>query len=128
MRKRIGYFEGSDAALLTAFVCDGHDTLPVSNGFDNHGSPVRLINDENRYDLLIAYVHKIYAHEGHDAKQPSYQDVFHICRTYGIPLLLEVPHGLHDKASKLLGGVPDIVRFVDPDDMYEVATSILRNS
>ena len=53
MRKSVGYFEGTDSKLLTALVCDGYDTLPVSNGFDNHGMHVRLINDQNRFDLLV---------------------------------------------------------------------------
>ena len=37
MRKIVGYFEGTDSTLLTALVCDGYDTVPISNGFDNHG-------------------------------------------------------------------------------------------
>ena len=113
MRKSVGYFEGTDSTLLTALVCEGYDTLPVSNGYDSHGSHVRLINDQNRYDLLVGYLHKIYAPEEHDPTQPSYQDVFHICRTYGIPLLLEVQ--------------PDIVEFVDPSEMLDTALKILES-
>ena len=113
--------------MLTALVCDGHDTLPVSNGFDNHGSPVRLINDENRYDVLISYLHKIYAPEDHEPTQPTYQDIFHLCRTYSIPLLLEVPEALQERAAELLEDMPDIVQFVDPSDMLEVARQILRD-
>ena len=125
-RKSIGYFEGTDSTLLTSLVCDGYDTLPISNGFDNHGMHVRLINDQNRPDLLIGYVHKIFAPERRLPTDPSFQDLFHICRTYQIPLLLEVPTHLHDKAIKLLEGPPDIVRFVDPEDTLRVAFEILR--
>ena len=125
MRKRIGYFDGTDSELLTTLVCDGYDTLPVSNGYDNHGGHVRLINDENRFDLLVGYLHKIYAPQERDATQASYQDVFHICRTYGIPLLLEVPQRLHTEARSLLDDVPEIVQFVDPADMLAVARDIL---
>lgn len=125
MRKSVGYFEGTDSKLLTALVCDGYDTLPVANGFDNHGMHIRLINDQNRLDLLIGYVHKIFAPEGRAPGEPSYQDVFHICRTYSIPLLLEVPTELQDKARALLEQPPDIVRFVDPADMLSAALVIL---
>jgi hypothetical protein len=127
MRKSIGYFEGTDSTLLTALVCEGHDTLPVSNGFDSHGMHVRLINEQNRVDLLVGYVHKIFAPEPLLPHQPSYQDVFHICRIYGIPLLLEVPEALQEKAASLLEGVPDIVQFVDPADMERVAKEILND-
>jgi hypothetical protein len=125
MRKSVGYFEGTDSTLLTALVCEGYDTLPVSNGRDNHGTHVRLINDQNRYDLLIAYVHKIFAPEDALPADATYQDVFHICHTYSIPLLLEVPGALQDKARALLGDPPDIVKLVDPNDMERVALELL---
>jgi hypothetical protein len=126
MRKSVGYFEGTDSALLTALVCEGYDTIPVSNGRDNHGQHIRLINDQNRYDLLIGYVHKIFAPEQPQPGDATYQDVFHLCRTYSIPLLLEVPEPLQVKARALLGDPPEIVRFVDPADMLTVALSLLR--
>jgi len=125
MRKTIGYFEGTDSTLLTALVCEGHDTVPISNGFDSHGMHVRLINDQNRVDLLVGYVHKIFAPEPLLPSQPSYQDVFHICRIYGIPFLLEVPTALQEKAAALLQDVPDIVQFVDPSEMERMAKEIL---
>lgn len=125
MRKSVGYFDGTDSTLLTALVCAGYDTIPVSNGRDNHGQHVRLINDQNRYDVLIAYVHKIFAPEEPQPGDATYQDVFHLCRTYSIPLLLEVPEALQVKARELLGNPPDIVHFVDPADMLTVANELL---
>ncbi|MDJ0961342.1 MAG: hypothetical protein QNJ88_11825 [Acidimicrobiia bacterium] len=126
MRKTVGYFEGTDSTLLTALVIEGYDTIPVSNGRDNHGQHVRLINDQNRYDILIAYVHKIFAPEEPQPGDATYQDVFHLCRTYSIPLLLEVPEPLQVAARELLGDPPDIVRFVDPSDMLMVANKLLK--
>jgi hypothetical protein len=126
-RKSVGYFEGTDSTLLTALLLDGYDTIPVSNGLDNHGQHVRLINDKNRVDLLVAYVHKIVAPDG-EARGSSvvtFQDVFHICRLYDIPLLLEVPEALQPKAIELLENPPDIVKLVDPADTISVARAIL---
>lgn len=125
MRKSVGYFEGTDSTLLTALVCEGYDTVPVSNGRDSHGAHVRLVNDKNRYDLLIAYVHKIFAPEETLPGDASYEDVFHICQTYSIPLLLEVPRDLQDKARNILKDPPEVVQFVDPSEMLNVARSIL---
>lgn len=126
-RKRIGYFEGTDAGLLTALICDGYDTIPVSNGRDKHGNHVRLINDKNRVDLLIAYVHKIVAPDGaaREKSDITPQDLFHLCRIYEIPLILETPAALQSKAFELLEAPPDIVRFVDPADALEEARKIL---
>jgi hypothetical protein len=128
MRKIIGYFEGTDAALLTDLVCEGHDTLPISNGFDNHGMHVRIINNENRVDILVGYVHKIYSPEGSTPSGAvTYQDVFHVCRTFDIPLVLEVDEALQEKARALFTDAPPCVRFVDPSETLAVAREILSN-
>jgi hypothetical protein len=125
MRKRIGYFDGTDSALLTALVCAGHDTIPIANGLDNHGQHARLINDHNRYDLLISPLYKIYAPEDHDADTVTYEDVFRTCRTYWIPLIINVPRELDRRARELLGEIPDVVRLVDSEDMFATAEEIL---
>jgi len=126
-RKKVGYFDGTDSMLLTALVCDGYDTIPVSNGRDNHGRHVRLINDKNRVDLLIGYVHKIIAPEGEAREKGDVnsEDLFHICRILEIPLLLEIPHALQPRAIELLENPPNIVRLVDPADTLDVARTLL---
>ncbi len=124
--KSIGYFEGTDAALLTRLVCEGYDTMPVSNGYDSHGRHVRLINEEKRYDLLIGYLHKIFAPESLEMTDyTNHKDVFQICCTYHVPLMLVVPEELQKKARALLGEVPDIVHFVDSADVITAANKIL---
>lgn len=128
MRKIIGYFEGTDAALLTDLVIDGHDTLPVSNGFDNHGMHVRIINNENKVDVLIGYLHKIYSPEGlTPTGAVTYQDVFHVCRTFDIPLILEVDADLHDKARSLMVDAPPCVKYVDPSETLNTVRRILEH-
>jgi hypothetical protein len=128
MRKIIGYFEGTDAALLTDLVIDGYDTLPISNGFDNHGMHVRIINNENKVDILIGYLHKIYSPEGHTPPgSVTYQDVFHVCRTFEVPLILEVDADLHDKARAMMVDTPPCVKYVDPSDTLKTVREILEN-
>jgi hypothetical protein len=127
-KKSIGYFGGTDSSILTSLMCDGHDTCPVSNGYDNHGRCVRLINEVQRYDLLIGYMHKVFAPDSMNPKDPSYQDIFHVCHTHRVPLLLLVPAELHAKARDLFDEVPKIVQFVDPGDVITVANKILAAS
>lgn len=128
MRKIIGYFEGTDAALLTDLVIDGYDTLPISNGFDNHGMHVRIINNENRVDVLIGYLHKIYSPEGlTPAGAVTYQDVFHVCRTFDVPLVLEVDAELHDEARALMVDAPPCVKYADPSDTLKIVRKILEH-
>ena len=126
MTKVIGYFDGTDSALLTDLVCDGYDTLPISNGFDNAGMHVRIINKENRVDVLIGYVHKIYSPEGstpHGAV--TYQDVFHVCHTFDIPLVLMVARDLREKAEALFDDIQECLYFVDPAEALSEVTEIL---
>jgi len=127
MRKNVGYFEGTDPSLLTDLVCNSYDTVPISNGFDNHGMHVRIINNENHIDVLIGFVHKIYASDDdvQSGGVVTYQDVFHVCRTFDIPLVLAVHRELHDKARKLFKDIPDVVEFVDPEDMLSRVKGIL---
>jgi hypothetical protein len=121
-RKLVGYFEGTDSTLLTSLICAGYDTLPVSNGVDHHGKNVRRINQQEKYDILIGYIHKLYAPVDYDL---PYQDVFHICKTYGIPLLLEVPRELQARARELMPDAPDVVEFRDPDAILDRALELL---
>ena len=125
MRKRVGYFDGTDSNLLTALICAGHDTIPIATGLDNHGQHARLINDDNRYELLLAPLYKIYAPEDHDGDTVTCQDMFRICGTYSIPLLIAVPHDLQSRAVEIVGEMPDVVRLVDPEEMLPVAREIL---
>ena len=121
-RKSVGYFEGTDARLLTALVLSGYDTIPVSNGVDHHGTCVRRINQQSKYDILIGYPHKITAQPDDDLQC---SDVFHICRTYNIPLLLEVPVHLQEKTLQLLPAPPSVVELLDPADTLNRALELL---
>jgi len=121
-RKSVGYFEGTDSRLLTALVLAGYDTIPVSNGLDHHGICVGRINQQTRTDILIGYPHKITAQPDDDIQT---QDIFHVCRTYDIPLILVVPAHLHDQAWKLLPETPTVVELADPADTLSRALELL---
>ncbi len=121
-RKSVGYFEGTDSTLLTSLICAGYDTLPVSNGVDHHGKNVRRINQQEKHDILVGYLHKLYAPVEYDL---PYQEVFRICRTYGIPLLVEVPEDLKEKAHELMSDSPDVVEFLDPSEILDRALALL---
>ncbi len=121
-RKTVGYFEGTDSRLLTGLICFGCDTIPVSNGFDSHGRHIRSVHEDSRFDLLVAYLHKIFAPAG---AATTFQDIFHVCRVYEMPLLLEVPHEMQEEALKVLGELPDVVTLVDPSEALATAREIL---
>jgi hypothetical protein len=121
-RRSIGYFEGTDSKLLTHLIMAGFDTLPVSNGSDHHGQSIMLVNSQNRYDVLIGYLHKITAAANDDIQT---HHIFHICKTYGIPLLLEVPADLQASARRIISDAPPMVELLDPADTLNRALELL---
>ena len=123
-RKSVGYFDGVDPAVLTSLTCGGYDTIPISNGLDNYGRHIRLLNEETKVDLLIGYLHKIYAPIDNDTQA---EDIFHICQTYRIPFLVIVPNALHDCAREKFDKCPDMVQFIDPADVLDMALKILKS-
>ena len=124
-RKSVGYFDGTDSAVLTSLVCQGYDTIPISNGLDNHGMHVRLLNEESRVDALLGYLHKIIAP---DHAETQAEDMFHICQTYQIPFLIIVPGSLHECARAKFEVCPEVVEFVDPSDLLGAVRTILKES
>ena len=123
-RKSVGYFEGTDPAVLTSLICDGCDTIPISNGLDNHGKHIRLLNEDTKVDVLMGYLHKIHAPVDDETQA---EDIFHVCQTYQIDFLVIVPRELHDCARKAFEDCPGVVQFVDPSDVLETARKILRS-
>ncbi len=121
-RKSVGYFKGTDSTLLTNLVLRGYDTVPVSNGADTHGVSVTRLDNQTKHDLLIGYLHKITAQPGDDIQT---HDMFAVCRTYSIPLLLEVPTALHEKALELIPNAPSVVELSDPADTLSRALELL---
>lgn len=121
-RKSVGYFEGTDSRLLTHLIMSGYDTLPVSNGSDHHGQSIMLVTSTNHYDILIGYLHKITATADDDIQT---HHIFHICKTYGIPLLLEVPAHLHEAARRAIPEAPSMVELLDPADTLDRALELL---
>jgi len=121
-RKVIGYFEGTDPVWLTSLIARGHDTLPVSNGYDGHGKNVRLFSAKDKVHAIIGYLHKVVA-------PPEWgtgtEDILQSCFTYGIPVLLAVPEALHEEAKELLGPAAGKLRLVDPAGMLDALKQAL---
>ena len=121
--KTIGYFEGTDAILLTSLTAQGSDTIPVSNGYDGHGKNVRLFNARDKVDVVIGYLHKVVVPKGWEV---TTMDILHACVTYDIPVLLAVPCKLHSKAEKLLGKAAEHITLVEPSEMLEAVKEALK--
>ena len=54
--KTIGYMEGTNSELLTNLLVDGVDTLPLSNGWDNHGKFIAHISRTDHISAVVGYL------------------------------------------------------------------------
>jgi hypothetical protein len=112
----LGYFEGTDALILTRLTAKGIDTLPLSNGFDGHGKYVAHITKDDGISVVVGYLHKVLP----TSKQEiTPEGVLYACRTHGIPVLIIAPSSDHGAARELLGNTAEFVMLVDPSDLYD---------
>jgi len=118
----VGYMEGVEPLLLSRLAVEGVGTLPVSNGFDNHGKFINNLNERDAVDVIIGHLHKFLATQRHGF---LVQDLLSACRACGIPVLVIVPKGYQAAAFQTLDKVADVVRVTDPDDLYEQIAQIL---
>lgn len=108
----VAYFEGTDPLILTKLVLNGIDTLPVSNGYDNHGLYVNHITKGDDVAVVVGYLHKVIPTPKMEIKP---KDILYTCIAYKIPVLLICPKDEMAKAQEKLGDVGDIVKLVEPD-------------
>lgn len=112
----VAYLEGTDPLILTRLAAGGIGTIPVSNGFDDHGKYVNHITSSDGVSVVIGYLHKVMPTS---VVTLTPRDLLFACVTLNIPVLLIAETSDHQKARKLLGDVADQVRLVDPEELYE---------
>jgi hypothetical protein len=112
----VAYLEGTDPLVLTRLAVGGIGTIPVSNGFDDHGKYVNHITSADGVSVVIGYLHKILPTS---VMTLTPRDLLFACVTLNIPVLLMAEKPDHKKAKELLGDVADHVRLVDPGELYE---------
>ena len=112
----VAYLEGTDPLVLTRLAAQGIGTIPVSNGFDDHGKYVNHITSDDGVSVVIGYLHKVMPTS---VMTLTPRDILFACVTLNIPVLLIAEKSDHPEASKLLGDVAEHVRLVGPGKLYE---------
>ncbi len=108
----VGYMEGTDGRLLTNLVVEGIDTLPVSNGWDNHGKTLGHITPADKIDLVVGHLHKVFSR----TLDVSAKDVLYNCVIHKLPIMLLVPECNWSAARDCLDEVAGDVILIDPED------------
>jgi hypothetical protein len=112
----VAYLEGTDPVVLTRLAAQGIGTIPVSNGFDDHGKYVNHLTSQDGVSVVMGYLHKVMPTS---VVTMTPRDILFACVTQNIPVLLIAEKPDHAKARKLLGEAADYVRLVDPAEIYE---------
>lgn len=122
MSKVIGYLEGADALWLTQLQLMGHDTMPLSNGYDGHGMNIQQLNPQHKIAVIICYMHKLVPPRHLSI---TLKEVLHATTVYEIPVLVACPRQSFDKAQTRLGELPANIHLVDPAEMISQAEKLL---
>ncbi len=121
--KIVGYMEGTNSELLTNLLLEGFETLPLSNGWDNHGKYIAHVNRTDGLALVVGYLHKFIPLS---TEFMVGEDILSSVRIYKIPAIFIVPKGKQEKAKKLLRGKGLICRFTDPSDLTKAVLGVLK--
>ena len=111
----VAYLEGTDPLVLTRVAAQGIGTMPVSNGFDDHGKYVNHLTGQDGVSVVIGYLHKVLPTSGVTLTP---RDLLSACVTHSIPVLLIAEKRDREKALKLLGDLADHARLVNPEELY----------
>jgi hypothetical protein len=111
----VGYLDGVDPLMLTRLAVRGVGTLPVSNGFDNHGKFINAITERDAIDLVVGHLHKLLRTQRQGF---LVEDLLDSCYSCQIPILVIAPREDHDRARQLLGRANDRLILVGPDEAY----------
>ena len=136
--KTVGYFDGTDSALLTELVANGFGTIPLANDWDGHGKSASHL-EPGVVDLIVGYLHKIVppireserngehptTNSGGAFRGLSPFDLLYPAKTYGIPVLVIVPTEYHGAAKQVLGEAAEFVTIVKPEDLRNKVRELL---
>lgn len=121
--KVVGYMEGTNSELLTNLMLEGYETLPLANGWDNHGKYIAHVNRTDNLALVVGYLHKFMP----VSKEFKIgEDILSSLKAYRIPAVFIVPKAKHDKAKKLLKGRGLSFVITDPGAITASVMSLLR--
>ncbi len=122
MKPNIGYLAGTDPLILSRCAALGINTIPLSNGWDNHGKYIGLLSKTDNVALVIAYLHKLIAPPEMKTR-PG--DFLTACKIHQIPVLVICHERVMAKAKKKLSGVKAKLHWVTPDTLFDTVMEVL---
>jgi hypothetical protein len=116
MMATVGYLEGTDALVLTRLAARGVGTLPLSNGYDNHGKFITSVSARDDIDVIVGYLHKLTRTQKQGFRP---RDLLQSCLECGTTVMIVVPEADQALARQVLGPVCEATVLVDPEQLYD---------
>jgi Tfp pilus assembly protein PilZ len=123
--KIVGYMEGTNSELLTNLFLEGYETLPLSNGWDNHGKYIAHVNRTDNLSLVVGYLHK-FIPVSQEFKIG--EDILSSLKIYKIPTVFIVPKNKQSKAEAFLKGKGVKYHIADPGELTKAVMTVLKKS
>lgn len=118
----VGYLQGVDPLLLTWLAVRGVGTLPISNGFDNHGKFINAITERDGVTLILGHLHKVLRTQRQGF---LVEDILDACFSCSVPVLIIAQREDHTAARSRLGRAGKRVILIAPEDVYDEVASRL---
>ncbi len=119
----VGYLEGTDPALLSELCVQGHDTLPLGNGVDDHGKYIAHLSKKDDVSVVIAYFHKLTPVTGMETFETEH--LLHGCMTHDIPVLIVVTEETKELAKEKMDMPEELVTLVSREELRDEVNKIV---
>ncbi len=107
---------------MTNLILEGYDTLPLSNGWDNHGKYIAHINRTDNLVLVVGYLHKFIPVI---KEYPAGEDILSSLKAYKIFVVFIIPGGKQAKAKKMLASKGVSYKLASPAGVSKTVMKIL---
>jgi len=119
---RVGYLEGTDSLFLNELIARGMDTVPLSNGVDNHGKFIGHLSKADDISIVVGFLHKVVPLADSNLTP---RDMLHSCQLHDIPVLVIAQKSIHARAKEILGRASKFAKLVDPIDLMETFKKVV---
>ncbi len=116
MTKNVGYLSGTDSATLSQLTAAGVITIPLSNGWDNHGKYVGMVTVADNIGAVVGYFHKLIGPPEAESHPTELLQRTHIHR---IPVVVVCPENVMPRAREMLGSYANQVHWATPEQAYD---------
>jgi hypothetical protein len=123
MKGNVGYLSGTDSATLSQLTAAGCNTIPLSNGWDNHGKYIGMLTVADNLGAVVGYFHKLVAPP--EAQTPP-ATFLERARIHEIPVVIICPEDVMARAKDMLGADNKGIHWVTPGQAFDKVVALLK--